>query len=79
MSTYVLFSNIYNEELYTERCIDSFRLQSYPFAKVGLMAPADINVFLTFYYGNYLQLQPGKTRQGKHFAAVEYGSYEGVK
>lgn len=53
--------------------------QYVPFEKVELMAPADIKAFLTFYFGDYMQLPPVDKRQSKHFAAVEYGSYEVVK
>lgn len=49
--------------------------QIIPFETVELMAPADIDGFLRFYFGDYMQLPPVEKRQGKHFATVDYGPY----
>ncbi len=51
------------------------RPQTIPFETIGLMAPADIDGFLTFYFGDYMKLPPVEKRQGKHFAIVDYGPY----
>ena len=49
--------------------------QTIPFEKVELMAPADIDGFLTFYFGDYMQLPPMEKRQSKHFVTVDFGPY----
>ena len=49
--------------------------QTIPFEKVELMAPADIDGFLTFYFGDYMQLPPLEKRQSKHFVTVDFGPY----
>lgn len=64
------------------RLNNAFMLSSYwgkpiriPFETVNLMAPANLDGFLSFYFGNYMKLPPVEKRQGKHFITVDYGPY----
>lgn len=47
-----------------------------PFETIQLMAPADLDGFLTFYFGDFMQLPPEEKRQGKHLLKVDYGKYD---
>ncbi len=47
-----------------------------PFESIQLMAPNNLEGFLTFYFGDYMQLPPIEKRSSKHFTKVDYGKYD---
>lgn len=47
-----------------------------PFEKISLLAPEDVNGFLTFYFGDYMTLPPIESRKGHHIVNVDFGPYK---
>lgn len=46
------------------------------FEKISLMAPADLDGFLKFHFGDFMKLPPQESRKGDHLISVDFGKYQ---